>query len=101
MHVVHLNCLFRVLLIPAYIYIYIFPIIILLIQYGIFEVPDVNMDNIGGDIEEDDDDEDLEAELAALAAGNDTGYKSRRSGKLLLNCTLTKICICVKQEITL
>lgn len=47
-------------------------------QYGIFEVPDVNMDNIGGNMD-DDNDEDLEAELAALAAGNDTGYKSRRS----------------------
>lgn len=31
---------------------------------------------------EDDNDESLEAELAALASGNDTGYKSRRSGKL-------------------
>ncbi|XP_026824708.1 coiled-coil and C2 domain-containing protein 1-like isoform X2 [Ooceraea biroi] len=49
-------------------------------QYGIFEVPDINMDNIGGNMEDDgDDDEDLEAELAALAAGNDTSYKSRRS----------------------
>lgn len=28
---------------------------------------------------EDDNDESLEAELAALAAGNDTGYKSRHS----------------------
>lgn len=32
---------------------------------------------------EDDNDEDLEAELAALAAGNDTGYKSRRNSKLI------------------
>ncbi|XP_032665522.1 coiled-coil and C2 domain-containing protein 1-like isoform X2 [Odontomachus brunneus] len=49
-------------------------------QYGIFEVPDVNIDNIGGNMMEDDaDDEDLEAELAALAAGNDTGYKRRRN----------------------
>jgi hypothetical protein len=39
------------------------------------------MDNIGDDIE-DDNDEDFEAELAALAAGNDTSYKSRRNGKL-------------------
>lgn len=31
----------------------------------------------------DDNDEDLEAELAALAAGNDTGYKSRRNSKLI------------------
>lgn len=28
-----------------------------------------------------DDDEDLEAELAALAAGNDAGYKGRHSGE--------------------
>lgn len=35
-------------------------------------------------VEDDDNDENLEAELAALAAGNDTGYKSRRSGKLAL-----------------
>ncbi|XP_012233142.2 coiled-coil and C2 domain-containing protein 1-like isoform X1 [Linepithema humile] len=48
-------------------------------QYGIFEVPDVNMDNIGDNMNDDDNDEDLEAELAALAAGNDTGYKSRRT----------------------
>lgn len=42
------------------------------------------MDNIGNNIDDDDDnDEDLEAELAALTAGNDTGYKSRRSGKML------------------
>ena len=34
-------------------------------------------------MDDDDNDEDLEAELAALAAGNDTGYKSRRSGKLI------------------
>jgi len=32
---------------------------------------------------EDDDDESLEVELAALAAGNDTSYKSRRNGKLV------------------
>ncbi|XP_012528243.1 coiled-coil and C2 domain-containing protein 1-like isoform X2 [Monomorium pharaonis] len=47
-------------------------------QYGIFEVPDLNIDNID-DMKDDDNDESLEAELAALAAGNDTGYKSRRS----------------------
>lgn len=33
---------------------------------------------------EDDNDEDLEAELAALTAGNDTGYKSRRNSKLMM-----------------
>lgn len=32
---------------------------------------------------EDDKDEDLEAELAALAASNNTGYKSRRNSKLI------------------
>lgn len=49
-------------------------------QFGIFEVPDINMGNIDDNkIEDDDDDEDLEAELAALAAGNHTGYKSRRN----------------------
>ena len=48
-------------------------------QYGIFEVPDINIDNIGNNMIEDDNDEDLEAELAALTAGNDTGYKSRRN----------------------
>lgn len=44
-------------------------------------------------IEHDDNDEELEAELAALAAGNDTGYKSRRSGKLVkqLKNLLTKL----------
>lgn len=35
-------------------------------------------------MDDDDNDESLEAELAALAAGNDTGYKSRRTGKLVL-----------------
>lgn len=34
-------------------------------------------------IEDDGNDEDLEAELASLAAGNDTGYKSRRNSKLI------------------
>ena len=34
-------------------------------------------------MEDDDDDESLEVELAALAAGNDTSYKSRRNGKLV------------------
>lgn len=34
--------------------------------------------------DDNDNDESLEAELAALTAGNDTGYKSRRSGKLVL-----------------
>lgn len=54
-------------------------------QYGIFEVPDINIGNINDNtMEDDDNDESLEAELAALAAGNDTGYKSRRSGKLVL-----------------
>ncbi|XP_011056470.1 PREDICTED: coiled-coil and C2 domain-containing protein 1-like isoform X2 [Acromyrmex echinatior] len=48
-------------------------------QYGIFEVPDINIDNINNHMEDDDDDESLEVELAALAAGNDTSYKSRRS----------------------
>ncbi|XP_029163018.1 LOW QUALITY PROTEIN: coiled-coil and C2 domain-containing protein 1-like [Nylanderia fulva] len=48
-------------------------------QFGIFEVPDINMDNIGDNMMDDDNDEELEAELAALAAGNDTGYKSRRT----------------------
>ncbi|XP_011861691.1 PREDICTED: coiled-coil and C2 domain-containing protein 1-like isoform X2 [Vollenhovia emeryi] len=49
-------------------------------QYGIFQVPDINIGNINDNMMEDDDnDETLEAELAALAAGNDTGYKSRRS----------------------
>ncbi|XP_018051284.1 PREDICTED: coiled-coil and C2 domain-containing protein 1-like isoform X1 [Atta colombica] len=47
-------------------------------QYGIFEVPDINIDNINNNME-DDDDESLEVELAALAAGNDTSYKSRRN----------------------
>ncbi|KAG5315169.1 C2D1 protein, partial [Acromyrmex insinuator] len=48
--------------------------------YGIFEVPDINIDNINNHMEDDDDDdESLEVELAALAAGNDTSYKSRRS----------------------
>ncbi|XP_019696185.1 coiled-coil and C2 domain-containing protein 1-like isoform X2 [Harpegnathos saltator] len=49
-------------------------------QYGIFEVPDINIDDIGSNMMEDDaNNEELEAELAALAAGNDTGYKHRRS----------------------
>ncbi|XP_018308605.1 coiled-coil and C2 domain-containing protein 1-like isoform X3 [Mycetomoellerius zeteki] len=48
-------------------------------QYGIFEVPDINIGNINSNMEDDDDDESLEVELAALAAGNDTSYKSRRS----------------------
>lgn len=48
-------------------------------QYGIFEVPDINIGNINNMMEDDDNDENLEAELAALTAGNDTGYKSRRS----------------------
>ncbi|XP_072760741.1 coiled-coil and C2 domain-containing protein 1-like isoform X2 [Anoplolepis gracilipes] len=49
-------------------------------QFGIFQVPDINMGNIDDNMMEDDDnDEDFEAELAALAAGNDTGYKSRRN----------------------
>jgi len=50
------------------------------------------MDNIGADIE-DDNDEDFEAELAALAAGNDTSYKSRRNGKLQLELYIIEICI--------
>ncbi|XP_050450019.1 coiled-coil and C2 domain-containing protein 1-like isoform X1 [Cataglyphis hispanica] len=49
-------------------------------QYGIFQVPDINIGNIDDNmIEDDGNDEDLEAELASLAAGNDTGYKSRRN----------------------
>ncbi|XP_018359619.1 PREDICTED: coiled-coil and C2 domain-containing protein 1-like isoform X5 [Trachymyrmex cornetzi] len=49
-------------------------------QYGIFEVPDINIGSINNNMEDDDDDdESLEVELAALAAGNDTSYKSRRS----------------------
>lgn len=35
-------------------------------------------------MEDDENDESLEAELAALTAGNDIGYKSRRSGKIAL-----------------
>lgn len=35
-------------------------------------------------MEDDDNDESLEAELAALTSGTDMGYKSRRSGKLVL-----------------
>lgn len=34
-------------------------------------------------MEDDANDKDLEAELAALAAGNDTGYKRRRNGMLI------------------
>lgn len=37
---------------------------------------------MSGNTMADDDDEDFEAELAALAAGNDTSYKSRR-GELI------------------
>ncbi|KAL0113040.1 hypothetical protein PUN28_012340 [Cardiocondyla obscurior] len=49
-------------------------------QYGIFQVPDIDIGNInGGMMDDDDNDESLEAELAALAAGNDIGYKSRRN----------------------
>jgi len=48
------------------------------------------MDNIGDNVD-DDNDEDLEAELAALAAGNDTGYKSRRKGKLIKCYTMYSI----------
>lgn len=33
-------------------------------------------------MEDNDNDEEFEAELAALAAGNDTSYKSKRSGML-------------------
>ncbi|XP_014479037.1 PREDICTED: coiled-coil and C2 domain-containing protein 1-like isoform X2 [Dinoponera quadriceps] len=52
-------------------------------QYGIFEVPDISIDNIGGNtMEDDDNDEELEAELAALTAGNDTGYKRRNRAGL-------------------
>ncbi|XP_020287773.1 coiled-coil and C2 domain-containing protein 1-like isoform X2 [Pseudomyrmex gracilis] len=50
-------------------------------QYGIFEVPDINMDMSGNTMADDDNDEDFEAELAALAAGNDTSYKSRRAAR--------------------
>ncbi|XP_011636314.1 coiled-coil and C2 domain-containing protein 1-like [Pogonomyrmex barbatus] len=50
-------------------------------QYGIFEVPDINLANINDNTIKDDDDNDesLEAELAALAAGNDTSYRSKRT----------------------
>lgn len=41
------------------------------------------MDNIGGNVN-DDDDEDFEAELAALAADDGTSYKSRRNGKRIV-----------------
>jgi len=48
------------------------------------------MDNIGNNMDDDDEnDEDLEAELAALAAGNNTGYKSRRTGKLIKCYTIS------------
>ncbi|XP_025995654.1 coiled-coil and C2 domain-containing protein 1-like isoform X2 [Solenopsis invicta] len=51
-------------------------------QYGIFEVPDINIGNTDDNMKDDDNDdndETLEAELAALVAGNDIGYKSKHS----------------------
>jgi len=44
-------------------------------------------------MEDDDNDESLEAELAALAAGNDTDYKSRHNGKLTLSYIYAEIYI--------
>ncbi|KAG7203396.1 hypothetical protein KM043_013465 [Ampulex compressa] len=49
-----------------------------LAQYGLFEVPD-SIEDIEKDYMADEDDDDFEAELAALTAGDDTGYKSRRA----------------------
>lgn len=62
-------------------------------QFGIFEVPDINIGNIDDNTMGDDNDEDLEAELAALAAGNDTGYKSRRNitRKAVMNVNLDEM----------
>lgn len=47
------------------------------------------MDMSGNTMADDDNDEDFEAELAALAAGNDTSYKSRR-GELINFCNCNK-----------
>lgn len=44
-------------------------------------------------MDDDDNDEELEAELAALAAGNDTGYKHRRSGMSIVVYRLCVLCI--------
>lgn len=48
------------------------------------------MDMSGNIMADDDNDEDFEAELAALAAGNDTSYKSKR-GKSICCITLNKL----------
>jgi len=50
-------------------------------------------------MEDDDNDESLEAELAALAAGNDTGYKSRRNGKFILYHIFMQKYISIKLEL--
>ncbi|XP_043468107.1 coiled-coil and C2 domain-containing protein 1-like isoform X2 [Leptopilina heterotoma] len=52
-----------------------------LAQYGIFEVP-ASIEDIGKDQGmDDDDDEDLEAELAALTTGSDAGRRQRKTAK--------------------
>ncbi|CAL7944646.1 unnamed protein product [Xylocopa violacea] len=48
-----------------------------LAQFGIFNVPE-SLDEIGNDFMNDDNDDDLEAELAALTAGDDNEGKPRR-----------------------
>ncbi|KOC69709.1 Coiled-coil and C2 domain-containing protein 1-like [Habropoda laboriosa] len=48
-----------------------------LAQYGIFEVPET-LDDIGNDFMNDDGDDDLESELAALTASDNNGQKTRR-----------------------
>ncbi|XP_018347264.1 PREDICTED: coiled-coil and C2 domain-containing protein 1-like isoform X2 [Trachymyrmex septentrionalis] len=69
-------------------------------QYGIFEIPDINIGNINNNMKDDDDDDDesLEVELAALAAGNDTSYKSRRSAtrKSAADVNLDEMTDCLK-----
>lgn len=48
-------------------------------QFGIFHVPDVNIENMGYSMD-DDNDEDLEAELAQLTSGDDLPRQPRRKG---------------------
>ncbi|XP_051173454.1 coiled-coil and C2 domain-containing protein 1-like isoform X2 [Leptopilina boulardi] len=58
-----------------------------LAQYGIFEVP-ASIEDIGKDQGMDDDDEDLEAELAALTTGGDAGRRPRKSAKRIPDAEL-------------